>query len=40
MIYHSNFKQTGGEAMKKHKFWGWEALFCMIMLVYTGYEHK
>lgn len=26
--------------MKNHKFWAWAMVFCMIMVIYTGYEHK
>ena len=26
--------------MKNHKFWAWAAVFCMFMVMYTGYQHK
>jgi len=26
--------------MKQHRFWAWAAVFCMVMVFYTGYEHK
>ena len=26
--------------MKNHKFWAWAMIVCLIMTVYTGYEHK
>ncbi|MGN0159199.1 MAG: hypothetical protein ACI39W_08695 [Brotaphodocola sp.] len=26
--------------MKQHKFWAWAMIVCLIMAIYTGYEHK
>jgi hypothetical protein len=37
-IIMENKNRSGG--MKNHKFWAWAALVCMIMVFYTGYEHK
>ena len=31
---------TGEHSMKNHKFWAWAMIVCLIMTVYTGYEHK
>ncbi len=29
-----------GENMKQHRFWAWAAVFCMFMVMITGYKHK
>jgi 7,8-dihydropterin-6-yl-methyl-4-(beta-D-ribofuranosyl)aminobenzene 5'-phosphate synthase len=26
--------------MKKHKFWAWATIFCFLLTLLTGYEHK
>lgn len=26
--------------MKQHRFWAWAAVFCMVMVMITGYKHK
>lgn len=26
--------------MKQHRFWAWAAVFCMAMVMFTGYKHK
>ncbi|MGF0031714.1 hypothetical protein ACQRBN_01945 [Bariatricus sp. SGI.154] len=26
--------------MKKHKYWAWAMVICLLMTIYTGYEHK
>lgn len=26
--------------MKKHKFWAWAAVICMLMAILTGYRHE
>ena len=26
--------------MKKHRFWAWAMIFCLFMVMYTGYKHK
>ncbi len=30
----------GGIHMKKHRFWAWGAVVCMVMAVITGYRHR
>ena len=32
--------RLGGIQMKNHKFWAWAMVVCLIMTIYTGYEHK
>ena len=27
-------------AMKRHRFWAWGAVICMVMVMITGYKHK
>lgn len=29
-----------GIRMKKHKFWCWALVVCLVMTIYTGYKHK
>ena len=29
-----------GNSMKNHKFWAWAMVICLLMTIYTGYEHK
>ena len=33
-------RQKGVIPMKQHRFWAWGAVFCMIMVMLTGYKRK
>ena len=33
-------RQTEVIPMKQHRFWAWAAVFCMVMVMLTGYKHK
>lgn len=34
------FRQMEVIPMKQHRFWAWGAVFCMVMVMITGYKHK
>ncbi len=33
-------RTRGGVRMKKHRFWAWAMIVCLLMTVYTGYKHQ
>ena len=34
------FRQVEVIPMKQHRFWAWGAVFCMVMVMLTGYKRK
>ena len=40
MCYIPSIKAKEGTDMKSHKFWAWAAVFCMLMVMITGYKRK
>lgn len=34
------FRQMEVVPMKQHRFWAWCAVFCMVMVMLTGYKRK
>ena len=39
-IKSNDMERREGMTLKQHRFWAWSALFCMMMLLITGYKHK
>ena len=34
------FLRKGVTFVKSHKYWALAAAFCMLMAIYTGYQHE